>query len=353
MAISPMDIHHKEFSTVRVGGYNKEEVDAFLDMVADELDRLLHRNQEQAELVESMRQKAAQFDNMQTTLQNALINAQKSADSIVQEAQAQAEAQLKEAAQHRERMLEEARSEKERIYQSYAGIRDQVLRYIATIRELLDKNQDLVREYESRLTAAELKEPVGPTVTPPMTEPSFAQPVKPEEPSVGVETGLGAAASPVFKETTQATAEAAPAPQQVEEPPFTVSGEPGPAEFKPIVQEAAAPMFSAVEKPMQEPPTMGMEVGQRTVYAEQPTPIVEQPPLAMEQPPPIVEQPPPVVEQPPPAVEQPSGPAFTPEQEMEMLRESQQLEKEPPVTQPPEKPGEEAAGEEEKHFFWE
>ena len=87
-----MDIHHKEFGTVRMGGYNKEEVDAFLDMVADELDRLLHRNQEQAEMVESMRQKASQFDSMQQTLQNALINAQKSADSIVQEARAQAEA---------------------------------------------------------------------------------------------------------------------------------------------------------------------------------------------------------------------------------------------------------------------
>ena len=112
MAIGPMDIHHKEFSTVRMGGYNKEEVDSFLDMVADELDRLLHRNQEQAELVEGMRQKASQYDNMQQTLQNALINAQKSADNIVQEARKQAEAQIREAQEQGNRIIEEGNHRK-------------------------------------------------------------------------------------------------------------------------------------------------------------------------------------------------------------------------------------------------
>src|SRR4030043_837104 len=149
VAISPMDIHHKEFGTVRMGGYNKEEVDSFLDTVADELDRLLHRNQEQAELVEAMRQKASQFDSMQTTLQNALINAQKSADNIVQEARSLAEGQMKEAQEQSTRILEEAHSEKARISQNFAGIREQVLRYIAIIRELLDNNQALIKDYEA------------------------------------------------------------------------------------------------------------------------------------------------------------------------------------------------------------
>jgi cell division initiation protein len=209
-----MDIHHKEFSTVRMGGYNKEEVDSFLDMVADELDRLLHRNQEQAELVEAMRQKASQFDSMQTTLQNALINAQKSADSIVEEARNQAEAQLKEAQEQSALILDEAQSEKARISQNFSGIREQVFRYIATIRELLDNNQALIKDYESRLASAELKE----TAAPSATVPEIAMPAQADTFTVQAEPEVTQPEIPEIKVTPPPTPDIAASPLQMDEP---------------------------------------------------------------------------------------------------------------------------------------
>jgi cell division initiation protein len=245
-----MDIHHKEFSTVRVGGYNKEEVDSFLDMVADELDRLLHRNQEQAELVESMRQKATQFDNMQTTLQNALINAQKSADSIVEEARIQAESQLGEAREQSARLLEEAQAEKARIYQSFAGIREQVLRYIATIRELLDNNQALVRDYEVRLAAMELKEAPAPTVT----APSDAATMRAGSPEVQTEREPQMP-EPITSEDLEAPkVDVEPQPVPGERPPIEEAGGPVIPEFKvtqPLDEKTAPGAAAAPSEPQQ------------------------------------------------------------------------------------------------------
>ena len=296
MAIGPMDIHHKEFSTVRVGGYNKEEVDSFLDIVADELDRLLHRNQEQAELIESMREKASQFDSMQQTLQNALINAQKSADNIVQEARIQAEAQIKEAQDQSLRILEEAKSERSRILETYSGIREQVLRYIANIRDMLEKNQLLIREYETRLAAAEVREEAAETAA-----------VQAGRETLSVPSGAAFAGPP----------------SSITEPPTAPPEKPRaamPPEITPVPEPKAAPV-PAAEPVLEAPPEYP------GVPAAPPQPVPEPAPQAQ-------------------------GGPVTPEQEMAIMQDALQAEREGQKSTPPPREAE-PKEEKEKHFFWE
>src|SRR5271154_1097433 len=47
MPLAPADVRNKQFSTTRLRpGYDEEEVDAFLDEVEAELDRLIQENEE-------------------------------------------------------------------------------------------------------------------------------------------------------------------------------------------------------------------------------------------------------------------------------------------------------------------
>ncbi len=156
MAISPMDIHLKEFGTVGSGGYDKEEVDAFLDVIADDLEKLINRNKQLEEAVAGMERKVAQFDEMQKTLQTALMNAQKSAGNILQEARSQAAAIIKKAQERSDRILEDLEREKSRTLSSFSAIRDQIVQQIAPMRELLVKSQSLLIEYEEYATKADL-----------------------------------------------------------------------------------------------------------------------------------------------------------------------------------------------------
>jgi DivIVA domain-containing protein len=57
MPLTPADVRNKQFSTTRLRpGYDEEEVDAFLDEVEVELDRLIQENEElRAKLAESLR----------------------------------------------------------------------------------------------------------------------------------------------------------------------------------------------------------------------------------------------------------------------------------------------------------
>src|SRR5438445_13594712 len=57
MPLTPADVRNKQFSTTRLRpGYDEEEVDAFLDEVEGELDRLIQENEElRAKLAECLR----------------------------------------------------------------------------------------------------------------------------------------------------------------------------------------------------------------------------------------------------------------------------------------------------------
>ena len=57
MPLTPADVRNKQFSTTRLRpGYDEEEVDAFLDEVEVELDRLIQENEElRAKLAERLR----------------------------------------------------------------------------------------------------------------------------------------------------------------------------------------------------------------------------------------------------------------------------------------------------------
>lgn len=156
MVISPMNIHLKEFSTVSTEGYKKEEVDSFLGEVADGLEKLTNRNKELEDMVAEMKQKVSQFDEMQQTLQNALMNAQKSAGNILQEARSQAAAIIKKAQDRSDHVLEDMEQQKEGILTSFTSIRNQVEEQIPRMRELMNQSQSLLKEYETSAKKADI-----------------------------------------------------------------------------------------------------------------------------------------------------------------------------------------------------
>lgn len=158
VAVTPMDIHLKEFRTVPAGGYDKEEVDSFLDMVADELERALNRVKELEETLEAMKAKVLHYEDMQQTLQTALTSAQKSAGDILQEARNQAAAIIKRAQERSERILQEMRKEKESILSSFFTIRDQIVEQIPQMKEVMEKGFSLIQELETQARKALLRD---------------------------------------------------------------------------------------------------------------------------------------------------------------------------------------------------
>ena len=96
MKLTAMEIHHKEFHR-SLRGYNEEEVDSFLDQVADEVDGLTKEIHDLKEKFDDATERVRGYQAMEATLNNTLLQAQRSAEEIVAKAAVEADTMLRDA----------------------------------------------------------------------------------------------------------------------------------------------------------------------------------------------------------------------------------------------------------------
>ena len=96
MKLTPLDIHHKEFRH-SLRGYSEEEVDAFLDQVADEFERLFKENIDLNEQLDQATERVRGYQSMEATLNNTLVQAQRSSEEIIAKAGLEADSMMRDA----------------------------------------------------------------------------------------------------------------------------------------------------------------------------------------------------------------------------------------------------------------
>ena len=106
--ITPLDIENKKFYKQMVNGYNVEEVDEFLDEVMVAYEKLYKENIELKKNAEELHNDVGQYKNIESTLQNTLVIAQKTADEVKETAEKQARQIINEANSKAEQIVREA-----------------------------------------------------------------------------------------------------------------------------------------------------------------------------------------------------------------------------------------------------
>lgn len=142
MAFGPKTIEEKEFKHVALRGYSIDEVDEFLDEVADEVEKLQRSNRALEEKLVKMSEKEKSFSELEVTLRDTLVTAQKAADEVVRAARTQAEAILADAEKERKRIIGEAEIRAQTASSQLTNIQGDVLRVKEAIRRAL---QDQLR----------------------------------------------------------------------------------------------------------------------------------------------------------------------------------------------------------------
>ena len=80
--ITPLDIENKKFTKQMMKGYNVDEVDDFLDELTLEYGKLYKENAELKAQREELDTNVGKYKNIENTIQNTLIMAQKTADEV-------------------------------------------------------------------------------------------------------------------------------------------------------------------------------------------------------------------------------------------------------------------------------
>jgi cell division initiation protein len=139
MKLTPLDIHHKEFHHA-LRGYSEEEVDTFLDEVADEFERLFKENIDMAEKLEAASAKVRDYQSMEVTLNNTLVSAQRSAEQIVAQANEDASTVLRDAEVKAKEIIHAALTDKQKVQGELVRIKQAEEDFRARFRSLLEQH---------------------------------------------------------------------------------------------------------------------------------------------------------------------------------------------------------------------
>ena len=169
MPIRPIDVRRKEFKN-SFRGYDANQVDDFLDAVADEFERSYTENSRMREEISSLRERLQQFEELEGSIRAALVHAEQAASDLrrtaTQEAEdlrlsanreaehlrksaaQEAEFTIREAKTRSHQMLADTSARVERIQKSYEAMQEAKRNFMNDFRHLLKSYMEVMDNTE-------------------------------------------------------------------------------------------------------------------------------------------------------------------------------------------------------------
>jgi cell division initiation protein len=154
MKLTPLEIRKMDFSR-SLRGYNPEEVRAFLETVADQIDILQRDVNDFSDNVVRLETRLADFQMMEKTLQETLLKAEESAHRSRADSQREAEITMREAEVEAQRILAEGRNASERLKTEILMLQDRRDSFIKKLKYLLQSQTDLIDVIEGNESGPE------------------------------------------------------------------------------------------------------------------------------------------------------------------------------------------------------
>ena len=177
MAITPNDIHNKDFST-KFKGFDPEEVNDFLEEVKKELETLIRDNKDLEKRVKFNEEKVEYFNSIQETLNKSILVAQEAADRLRENARKDAEIIVFEAEKAAQAMLREAAKKATDINRETDLIKKETRIFRQRLQILTQTQLDMIKNEEWDIV---LNTPTHIEVTPPSLDAIIKDRVKKSE----------------------------------------------------------------------------------------------------------------------------------------------------------------------------
>ncbi len=152
MGVTPLDVRQAKFA-VGMRGFDRQEVTAFLAEVAEGYDQALRENERLRQEVARLEGSLSQFKDLEGSLKNTLVSAQKLADDLKENAVQEAARIIKDAEARAEVVVQKAHGRLEDVHREIDGLRLKRREAEASIEATitaLNHTLAFVREQDSR-----------------------------------------------------------------------------------------------------------------------------------------------------------------------------------------------------------
>lgn len=142
MKVSPISIKKQEFNK-SLRGYDPEEVQAFLDKLADEFSGLQKERDSLEEELENTKTQLVEFRRIEKNLQDTLLKAQESSSKAIDSVKKQSSLMVKEAEIKANQILEKARENANEIRDAVIKLREERDLLISKLKAMIDSQAHL------------------------------------------------------------------------------------------------------------------------------------------------------------------------------------------------------------------
>ena len=144
MALSPLDIHNKEFSR-SFRGYDEDEVNEFLEQVLKDYENVLEEKKTLESSLKQSTEQVSHFNTIETTLQRSILTAQEAAEDVRRNSMKEAKLIIKEAEKNADRIVNEALSRAQKIAVEIEDLKKQSKVFRNRFKMLIEAQLDLVQ----------------------------------------------------------------------------------------------------------------------------------------------------------------------------------------------------------------
>ena len=144
MNITPLDIQQQQFKGKMLGGLDPNDVDAFLQMVAAEMESLIRENTELKEQGRRVSQQLEEFTQREVTLRETMLAAQRISEEMKINAQKEANLLVSEAELKAERIVADAENRLVQLNNQIHEIRRQKLQFETNLKSLLEAHTKML-----------------------------------------------------------------------------------------------------------------------------------------------------------------------------------------------------------------
>ncbi|MGH4050425.1 MAG: DivIVA domain-containing protein [Clostridium sp.] len=148
MRITSMDINNKEFKK-GLRGYNADEVDEFLEKVAEEYETIYKENSSLKERTSFLEEKLEHHVSIETTIQSTLVLAQNAAEQAKVCAQKESELIIKNANDSSQRLLDKSHNDVLKINDDFEKTKQEFAKFRTKFRNFMNCQLEMFEGLEN------------------------------------------------------------------------------------------------------------------------------------------------------------------------------------------------------------
>jgi len=142
--ITPMDIRQQQFTVRMFRGFDVQEVDTFLEDLAEDYETLLKENQLLKEQLQTLEERARGVEDRERILQETLVTTQRLTEDMKESARREAALLVREAELSGEKMVEAARASEASIQAEIAALKRMRRQLAEALRSTVEMYQRLL-----------------------------------------------------------------------------------------------------------------------------------------------------------------------------------------------------------------